>query len=330
MYKLHSNGKYWQAVLEAPEGKRVRRSLGPKAFISKRAAQKLVNDLIVDAAQSPRHCDERLLADWCDRYLKIRAREISGATLAIHKRTVRLLERFFGERPIASLTRAQLADWREWLAEEQSLGESTVCKHVRTAKVIFTTAIDHEWLKESPAIKLKGAAPIQDPFSRRMISTEEIEKVLGKSGEARPIIGLCFYAGLRTQEAVHLKFADIDPARNLLRVVPRGGVITTKQRGREVRVERELSLLLPQAPDNPQLSVSGMLEAGRKNLISRLVKEACCEAGVKPFVLRDLRRTRDTLWHMKYPSHICCAWLGHSESVARQHYLGVPSEYYEH
>lgn len=330
MYKLHSNGKYWQAVLEEGSGRRVRRSLGPKALVSKRAAQKLINELIVEAAQKPERCDERLLADWTERYLKIRAREISGATLAIHKRTVRLLNRFFGERPLASLTRAQLADWREWLAEEQSLGESTVCKHVRTAKVIFTTAIDHEWIKESPAIKLKGAAPIQDPFSRRMISTEEIEKVLEKSGESRPIIGLCFYAGLRTQEAVHLKHADLDLARNLLRVVPRGGVVTTKQRGREVRVEAALSQLLPQAPDNPQLSVSGMLEAGRKNMISRLVREACCEAGVDPFVLRDLRRTRDTLWHMKYPSHICCAWLGHSESVARQHYLGVPSEYYEH
>jgi integrase len=331
VYKLHSNGKYWQAVLEAPEGKRVRRSLGPKALVSKRAAQKLVNNLIVDAARRPQEtADERLLADWLERYLKIRAREISGATLAIHKRTVRLLNRFFGERPIESLTRAQMADWREWLAEEQSLGESTVCKHVRTAKVIFSTAIDHEWIRESPAIKLKGAAPIQDPFSRRMISDEEIEKVLTKAGEVRPIIGLCFYAGLRTQEAIHLKHADLEPSGNLLRVVPRGGVITTKQRGREVRVEPALSQLLPQAPDNPQLTVSGMLEAGRKNMVSRLVREACCEAGVSPFVLRDLRRTRDTLWHKKYPSHICCAWLGHSESVARQHYLGVPSEYYEH
>ena len=308
----------------------MRRSLGPKALVSKRQAQKLVNDMIVDAAQKPQYDDEKFLSEWLERYLKIRSREISGSTLAIHKRTCRLLNGFFGERPIASLTRSQFADWREWLAEEQSLGESTVCKHVRTAKVIFTTAIDHEWIKDSPVIKLKGSAPIQDPFSRRMITSEEIEKVLEKSGEIRPIIGLCFYAGLRTQESVALKFADLDSDRNLLRVVPRGGVITTKQRGREVRVEAALSQLLPQAPENPQLSVSGILEAGRKNMVARLVKEACCEAGVSPFVLRDLRRTRDTLWHMKYPSHICCAWLGHSEAVARQHYLGVPSEYYEH
>ena len=332
MFKLHSNGKYWQAVLEGLGGNpRVRRSLGPKAMVSKRQAQHMVNQLIVERATTRSlEVEERLLACWLERYLKLRVREISSSTLAIHRRTVKLLNRFFGERPLASITRAQMADWREWLAVEQSLGESTICKHVRTAKVIFSTAIDQEWLTESPATKLRGAAPLQDPFSRRLITEEEFEKVLGKTGEVTPILAMCFFAGLRTQEAVAIRGVDIDQDRNLLRVVPRGGFITTKQRGREVRVEPELSHLLAQTARDPQLTVAGMLEAGRKNLVARLIREACLESGVKPFVLRDLRRTRDTLWHMKYPSHICCAWLGHSESVARQHYLGVPSEYYDH
>ena len=58
------------------------------------------------------------------------------------------------------------------------------------------------------------------------------------------------------------------------------------------------------------------------------MKDACAAAGVLPFTLQELRQTRDTIWHSQVPSHIACAWLGHTESTARKHYLSVPEDAY--
>tara|TARA_Y100000114_G_scaffold95472_1_gene88812 strand:- start:2996 stop:3481 length:486 start_codon:yes stop_codon:yes gene_type:complete len=117
--------------------------------------------------------------------------------------------------------------------------------------------------------------------------------------------------------------------RNVITVVPRGNVETTKQRIREVRIEPELWAWLA-ARERDTDTVLGMVERGRVNLAARLVKEACEAAGVQPFTIQKLRQTRDTLWHSRYPSHVACAWLGHSEATARKHYLSVPESMYSH
>ena len=326
MYSLHSNGKYWQVQYRVA-GQIVTRSLGAKSTVSKRAAKQLIQQLIQSHIDQGVHSPKtQTLGSWLDRYIALRT-DLSRSSMHIHKRVCNsLLDHFGDDRDISTITRAEMSDWRAVIQRE--CAESTVCKLCRTAKVIFNRAVDEDVLDKSPAAKLKGTAPVQDPFSRRLVTGDEVAQVLAIPGEHKIPVGIGWFSGLRTSEIVHLRCGDVDLEAGKLIVRVRGKLQTTKQRGREVRLEPGLRDILPQTTGNPSSSVCGLLESGRKNLLARLVRSACETAGVNPFTLRDLRRARDTIWHMEYPSHVCCAWLGHSESVARQHYLAVPDQYY--
>lgn len=48
-----------------------------------------------------------------------------------------------------------------------------------------------------------------------------------------------------------------------------------------------------------------------------------------PKLFHNLRSTRQTELEEKFPSHVVCAWLGNSESVARKHYLQLTDEHFE-
>ena len=54
-------------------------------------------------------------------------------------------------------------------------------------------------------------------------------------------------------------------------------------------------------------------------------------AGLTPWpkLFQNLRSTRQTELEESYPSHVVCAWLGNSESVARKHYLQVTDDHYQ-
>lgn len=341
MYRLHSNGNYWTAVF-THQGVTYRKSLGSKAAISKRSAQRLIDQLVA------KHVEEgvdntvsRTLGEWLDRYLVLREYDLAKSSRFIHERVCESLVAFFGaDAPLHRIDRVGLSDWRS--LERRTRAESTVCKYSRTAKVIFARAVDEEWIETSPALKLRGTAPTIDPFSRRLVTQEEVDEVLQFPGSHLACVAIGWYAGLRTAEIINLEKADFQTQEGKIIVRTRGRLQTSKQRGREVRLEPDLVSRIAKSPvgssrnlgslaelaTNPHETICGLIENGKKNMVARYVKQACEAAGVNPFTLRDLRRARDTIWHSKYPSHVCCAWLGHSESVARQHYLAVPDMYY--
>lgn len=325
MYRLHSNGAYWQVVFNDGDTQ-VRRILGSKAALTKRAAQALIEDMVQKhLAEGVQHRAKATLGDWCNRYIRLRTAELSRPTRLIHQRvTESLIEHFGFDRDLASITRADMADWRAGVGATRA--ESTACKYSRTAKVIFSRAVDEEILDRSPASKLRSTAPVQDPFSRRLITADEVEAVIERPGPHRVAIAIAWHAGLRTSEITHLRWTDIQADRLIVR--PRDGVQSSKQRGREVRLEPELRSLLLAIDEPRDGTVCRLIETGQVNLLSRFARSACESADVRPFTLQDLRRARDTRWHMEYPAHVCCAWMGHSESVARQHYLAIPDVYY--
>lgn len=330
-YHLNSNSRYWQVAWRDSSGRRRRRSLGSKLKITKRQAEAMVQQLVAEHAIVPALKDTNgnsTMSDWLERYLDLRKVEVDPKTLSIHKRTARLLLDFFGgDRKIGSVTKSQASDWRRFLLEQ--MGESTACKHVRVAKVIFNLAVDEGVLPQSAFTRLKGTAPVAAVWDRSLVERAVFDAVLAEAGEAEPLLMIGYHAGLRTQEILHLKWDHIEWMRNLLVVVPRGGKVTSKQRLREVRIEPDLMRwLLARHEVAKTDTVAGILEAGRKNLAARLVKQACERAGVTPFTCQRMRQTRDTLWHAEFPSHVACAWLGHSESVARRHYLTIPDSCY--
>ncbi len=59
----------------------------------------------------------------------------------------------------------------------------------------------------------------------------------------------------------------------------------------------------------------------------KIIKRAGLIPWVKPF--QNLRSTRETELMEIYPSHVVVSWIGHSEKVARQHYLQTTDAHFE-
>jgi hypothetical protein len=55
------------------------------------------------------------------------------------------------------------------------------------------------------------------------------------------------------------------------------------------------------------------------------------KAGLKPWpkLFHNLRASRQTELEEMYPTHVVCAWLGNSLTVARKHYLQVTDEHFD-
>jgi hypothetical protein len=62
------------------------------------------------------------------------------------------------------------------------------------------------------------------------------------------------------------------------------------------------------------MTETGLLARGNKDVLV-----------VKPYRswCRTLRKNREQDWNEKFPSHVVAEWMGHSETVARSHYLRV-------
>ena len=64
-----------------------------------------------------------------------------------------------------------------------------------------------------------------------------------------------------------------------------------------------------------------------RTTLEKIVKRAGLIPWPKPF--QNLRATRETELMETYPSHVVVAWIGHSETVARKHYLQVTDANFE-
>lgn len=54
-------------------------------------------------------------------------------------------------------------------------------------------------------------------------------------------------------------------------------------------------------------------------------------AGLRPWpkLFRNLRATRQTELADRYPAHVVSQWIGNSEAVAREHYLGTTDQHFD-
>ncbi len=48
-----------------------------------------------------------------------------------------------------------------------------------------------------------------------------------------------------------------------------------------------------------------------------------------PRLFHNLRSTRQTELEEKFPTHVVCAWLGNTKSIAARHYLQVTDEHFQ-
>ena len=313
-YQLHKNGKYFKLVWRDRSNRRESMSLGR---CSRKSAQQKMEAIIKrhirdDVSITP---SEQSLENWLCRYVEIKKHDLSPATLKIHRQTCNLLREYFNaDTLLIDISKPEATDWRIWLKTEKSMAENTACKHSRIAKSIFNRAIDEDHLAVNPFKHLNGSEPVKREAEKGWVLLADVQAVGHARPEIRDLVLLCYFTGLRISEALMLVEFYYQPDR--------GKVIVHDGKGghdRVVRLEPELARLVPTWKAIP---------ISMRSNIHRTLRTACQKAGVEPFTFHDLRSTRDTIWHDHFPAHVCCSWMGHSEAVARKHYLSVHEDHY--
>ena len=325
LVRLKKNGEYWQAWWIDHEGARKVKSLGARRHLPKTEALKICVRMTVDNVDSKKR-KLPSLGLWCKRYKELRRSELAPATRTIHARACDLLLTHLGsDRAVDSISREDAVRWR--LALSQDLGDATVCKYVRASKVIFASLVDQDLVQSNVFDRLRGTAR---PVEREHLNLTEDQMADVWGGcDSSVWVALCWYAGLRKMEAYNLQWRDIDWDRGRL-IVRNDGVVTSKARRREVRMEPQLKdmLLMFWGAETCYASTCSdrvLQELNRHTKINKWLQQRCAHEGV---TLQQLRRCRDTIWHQQFPAYVCSAWLGHSEQVARKYYLSVPDELY--
>ncbi|WP_055490356.1 tyrosine-type recombinase/integrase [Streptomyces sp. TP-A0356] len=155
------------------------------------------------------HFGEYATAWLKDRKLAARSRER-------HESVIRLyLLPAFGERPLSSITTAQVRAWRT--ACLTRTGEPTVVKAYQILRAILNTAVDDELIRRNPC-RIKGADCYDVP-ERPVLTVAEVYAVADAiTPRYRLLVLLAAFTGLRFGELASLRRRDVDTDNSVLMV----------------------------------------------------------------------------------------------------------------
>ncbi|MET7764903.1 tyrosine-type recombinase/integrase [Streptomyces sp. NPDC005393] len=144
-----------------------------------------------------------------DRKLAARSRERHESVIRLH------LVPTFGERPLSSITTAQVRSWRTACLERT--GEPTVVKTYQILRAILNTAVDDELIRRNPC-RIKGADQYDVP-ERPVLTVAEVFAVADAiTPRYRLLVVLAAFTGLRFGELAALRRRDVDTDNAVLMV----------------------------------------------------------------------------------------------------------------
>jgi integrase len=293
------------------------------------------------------------LGEFIDGYVAKRG-DLKGNTLDDFKQARgRLLEFIGADTHLSDVTAGQADDWRRALLAGQlgpngrKYAASTVGKWVQRIKQVFKAAVRAKLIGENPFADLKRGKQTNKE-REHFITREEIGAVFDAcpDDEWRLIFALSRYGGLRIpSELVNLAWSDIlwDRGRMLIH----SAKTEHHQDGGErwCPIFPELLPFLEVAFDQAEPGTTWVIsrycrveaiEARRQITAKQLNLGTAAEriirrAGLTPWakVFHNMRGTRQTELEDRFPTHVVCAWLGNSESIARKHYLRVTEDHFD-
>ncbi|MEM9167028.1 MAG: tyrosine-type recombinase/integrase [Planctomycetota bacterium] len=331
--RLQRSGTNWQAAYYDSLGRRRCRSLaylGPISKVSKSKAQRECDAIAAELGADPGSRDRSeppKLGEWLDAFLRLREPELADSSLRLYKTTSDYLLEFFGpDAGCGLITRGDAEEWRGWLLERVT--DETARAHTRRASTIFRRLVTRDEIRIDPFGHLprQGSASAADPAQ---LDASMIPKLLdaAQNQSWRNLIAMVCYAGLRLGEAQAMTWDRVVWEGRRLRVPNIKTARATGRREREVLMEPELESVLLRGHElarNNSVILRGMANPQRDMKV--IVRRAGLEVYPKPF--HAWRTWRSLSWKAQYPEIVVDKWLGHSNSVARQHYGAVPEHYY--
>ncbi|MDX3094555.1 tyrosine-type recombinase/integrase [Streptomyces sp. ME19-03-3] len=205
----------WQVRYRDPETAQLRSA--EKTYATKTDAEVALTHVEADITRgqwSDPDAGKLSFGDYAVAWLK--DRKMAARTRERHESVVRLhLLPAFGDRPLASITTAQVRAWRT--ACLTRTGEPTVVKAYQVLRAILNTAVDDELIRRNPC-RVKGADRYDVP-ERPVLTVAEVYAVAdAMSSRYRLLVLLAAFTGLRFGELASLRRRDVDTAKAVLMV----------------------------------------------------------------------------------------------------------------
>ena len=139
---------------------------------------------------------------------------LASQTQSTYLLQVSLFARHFGKSP-EDLTFQHIRDYQVYLVREKKLAASSITVAVSALRFLSRNTLHKDW-----NFDLVIPSPHHADRLPVILSPEEVAKFLGcvQHLRHRTVLTVCYAAGLRISEAVHLKVSDIDSSRMVLRV----------------------------------------------------------------------------------------------------------------
>jgi integrase len=210
-----------------------------------------------------------------------------------------------------------------------AVSTSHAAKIIGRCSQVFAAAIDAKLITANPFSGIKLGRGV-DNTRQIYVDAETARRVLDGFAtlEGRALFALARWCGLRVpHEPLALTWANIDWHENRL-TVPSG----TKTGLRVVPLfdtaRTAMAALFDSAPATPW--VFNHCRASAATQWRTWALTACRTAGVQPWpkLWHNLRAACRTDLEERFPGHVCDSWLGHSERVAKDHYLRVTPDHW--
>jgi integrase len=274
------------------------------------------------------------LGELIDEFIEYQKPRVKAPTLdVLHYVVKRLLACLQADTPIDRIAPGD-AD-KVYQEFKSQLAQSTANKHVAIVRSIFNFACEREYIAKNPFRHIRGLRVIGDSKRKQYIPTKRVRQLLEKipDPELQLAIVLARWCGLRMpSEIKELRWRDILWKKN--RIIVRSPK-TEHHAGKGIRmpklfpiVRRYLKALRRLRPDaEPDDYVFRPAMRCNPHWLANL---QCRELGIKPWpkFFTNLRASCATDLAERYPSHVCQAWLGHTEQVANTYYRMVTESYY--
>jgi integrase/recombinase XerD len=144
----------------------------------------------------------------------MQVRNLALNTQTSYLRQVSLFARFFNKSP-ELLGPVDLRTYQVYLTNDRELSTSSIVVAVSALRFLYNVSLKRNWNLDEviPTAKQPQTLPV-------VMSPEEVLRFLASVASLlhRVILTVCYAAGLRISEAVHLKPTDIDSQRMVIRV----------------------------------------------------------------------------------------------------------------
>lgn len=275
-----------------------------------------------------------LLAGFIDDYIAQRA-DLKPGTITLLRQARIWLVRFMGED--RRLSGVKPADADAYCAHmvKSELAKATIGKRCWHARRFFEVAKRRGLIESNPFGHIKIMVQ-GNPARRVFVPAADVDRVIASISDPqwKLLIALARYGGLRIpSEALALTWRDVDFEGR--RFIVRASK-TEHHAGGGIRVVPMFPQLAPhfqavfdQAPEGATHVITRYRDASQ-NTRTQLCRHIVV-AGLKPWgkPWQNMRASRATELADEFPSHVCAAWLGHTERVADTFYRQVTDSHFQ-